>query len=217
MNYWASTFVQQDALFDFTYWGAIDAHMADSAVIENNFVSGAQRTGILYRGGLCSGVVNGQGMNHSIQNNIVHGAFAGVAVYPDYPMWKVNSAACVAISGFTVFKSVHFGIYYQNAPSVVLDSNILVDNQVGIYTFILGPSVLDHVLSGKTCQIKNTVIVGRSSSFNCSTDLKPKDFNARNAPLIFAVGCGADNAGMCGLTIADFISRSNGMTDGKPW
>ena len=95
MNYWGSTFVPWEAQYafisiynlkfiisiwinflfsinryDLTYWGAIDAHAADSIVMEGNFVSGAQRSGILFRGGLCPGVASiGGGMNHSVKNN----------------------------------------------------------------------------------------------------------------------------------------------------
>jgi len=221
MNYWASTFVPWEAPFDFTYWGAIDAHMAKSVIIENNFVGGAQRSGILYNGGLCPGVTSIQpGMNHSIQNNIIHSALSAVSIFPDYTYASDgkygSSLTCVSVIGFTVFKAVHWGIYYQNTPSVIIDSNILVDNQVGLISFVLAPSMLGHVLSGKTAQISNTIFIGRSSTFNCLTDVKPTDFNALNAMTIYAFGAGRNGLGIVGLTVGNFIANSNGMPH-KPW
>ena len=222
LNYWASTFVPWEAPFDVTYWGAISAYNADSVVIENNFVAGAQRAGILYKGGLCPGVssigvsTSGVAMNHSIQNNIIHSCLAGAAIYPAFTYDQLN---CISMTGFTVFKSVHWGIYYQNPQSVILDSNILVDNQVGIISFILGPNMLSHELSGKTAQIRNSIFIGRSSSFNCLTDVKPTDFNSIYAKSINSFGAGPEDLGengMIGLTPGNFIGKSNGAPF-KPW
>ena len=215
MNYWASVFVPWEAPFDVTYWGAIDAHKADSIVLENNFVAGAQRSGILFKGGLCPGASIGVGMNHSIQNNIVHSALAGVSIYPDYTYSQLD---CVSISSFTVFKSAHWGIYYQNTQSVIMDSNILVDNQVGVFSHVLLPNMLTHEPTSKTMRIRNTIFIGRSSAFNCSTDLKPNDFNSLWATKITAFGAGPEpnESGMIGLTPANFLGAGNGMPK-KPW
>jgi len=214
MNYWASWFLPWQAPFDVTYWGAIDAHKADSIVMENNFVAGAQRSGILFKGGLCPGVASiGTGMNHSIQNNIVHSALAGVSIYPDYTYEQLD---CVSMSGFTVFKAVHWGIYYQNTQRIVMDSNILVDNQVGVFSNILIPNMLSHEPTSKTLQIRNSIFIGRSTSFNCSTDTKPNDFNSLWATKIVAFGAGPAESGMIGLTPGNFLGSGNGMPK-KPW
>ena len=222
MNYWASTFVPGDAPFDHTFWGAISAYMAKSVVLENNFVGGAQRSGIFYNGDLCPGVTSIQpGMNHSIQNNIVHCAYSGVTTFPTYTYGSDGTfgskLTCVSISGFTVFKSVNWGIYYQNEPSVIIDSNILVDNQVSVLSFVLYPNMIQHILSGKTTQISNTIFVGRSSSFDCLNDVVPSDFNAQYTKLMNAYGGGADGNGLVGLTIGNFIGADNGLTRMEPW
>ena len=187
MNYWASSFITWDAQFDATYWGAIDAHNADSAVIENNFIAGAERSGLLYKGDTCSGESVGSGKIHSIKNNIIHGALAGVVIFPSYFFTTIT---CVSISNFTVFKSAHWGIYYQNPYRVILDSNILVDNQVSVFTMVDGPRSLDHATSNKTVKVTNSLFVGRSSSFDCIRDVKPSDLNFVSAITIPAFGAG---------------------------
>ena len=187
MNHWAPSFVISDAPFDKTYWGAISAHHADSAVIENNFIAGAERCGILYKGDVCAGQTLGSGMTHSIKNNIIYGALGGVVILPTYSFSKLT---CVSINSFSVYKSSHWGIYYQGVQSIIVDSNILIDNQVNVFTMVIQPSSLNHIPSTKTAQIKNSIIMGRSSSFDCTRDVKPKDLNFREALAITSFGAG---------------------------
>ena len=222
MNYWASTFVPWEAQFDFTFYGAIDAHMAVSVVIENNFVGGSQRSGILYNGGLCPGTAFIQpGMNHSIKNNIVHSALAGVTTFPGFTYASSGTLGsalkCVSISGFTIFKSVNWGIYYQNPPSVIFDSNVLVDNKVGILPYVLGPGLMTHMLTGKTVTFSNSIVVGRSSRFNCLTDsASASDLNMISAWKSTPFGSGVNGKGVVGVTIGNFIG-SNNKAPIKPW
>jgi hypothetical protein len=221
MNYWASVFTPWVAPFDGTYWGAISAHMADSVVMEDNFVAGAQRVGILYNGGLCpNGSLVGSKMNHSIKGNIVHSSLAGVAVFPSYSynitLNTKNNLTCLSITNFVVFKSAHWGIYYQNPSSVIIDSNILVDNKVGIAALTIGPDQSSHRLTGYTIQISNSILIGRSASFNCSTDLKPDDFNSQNAVTIAAYGAGPTEVGNIGMVMGTFLGASN-TAPRKPW
>jgi hypothetical protein len=46
LNYWACTFVPWEAPYTSDYWGAIDMHLSESVVLENNYVAGSQRIGI---------------------------------------------------------------------------------------------------------------------------------------------------------------------------
>ncbi len=103
-------------------------------------------------------------MNHSIKNNVVVGALAGVVILPT---WSFTAFSCLRISSFTVFKSSHYGIYYQAGSSVTMDSNILVDNQVNVIAKVIRPSILEHTVSGKVYNLKNSLIVGVTwSDFN---------------------------------------------------
>lgn len=55
VNHWGATFLVEEQQLDKTYWASIDFSGADSAIVENNFVAGAERTGISYRGDVCDG------------------------------------------------------------------------------------------------------------------------------------------------------------------
>ena len=213
LNYWASTFLTWEAPFDKFYWGALDVSEADSVVMENNFVAGAERIGVFFKGDVCAGGTLGSGKNHSIKNNIVYSSLGGVVILPTqfFP-----GLTCVRISGFTVFKSSHWGIYYQGFASVIVDSNTLIDNQVNVFTFVFSPSILNHETTNKTARVKDTAIVGRSSQFNCSSDTKPNDLNLNQATTITAYGAGVDNQGFIGIVWANFLSGANGAP-GKPW
>ena len=187
MNYWGSSFITWDALYDKTSWGAITAHAADSVVIEYNFIAGAERAGIFCRGDICPGDSLGPGLNHSIKYNTIHGSLCGVIHWPKYTFKQIS---CVAYSHFTIFKSTFYGIYYQNPQQLILDSNIMIDNQVSVFSMILGPSSTDHVPSNKTVQITNSLFVGRSSSFDCTRDVKPNDLNILSSDTMPSFGAG---------------------------
>jgi parallel beta-helix repeat protein len=47
LNYWPCTFVTEDAPYSIDYFGAIDVRLADSVVLENNYVAGSERIGKL--------------------------------------------------------------------------------------------------------------------------------------------------------------------------
>lgn len=64
--------------------------------------------------------------------------------------------------------------------------------------------------------VKDSLIVGRSAQFNCSTDLKLNDINFRSALTPASFGAGADLRGYIGLVWANFLSGGNGAPQ-KPW
>lgn len=126
-NYWGPTFQPEEASLEKTYIGAIDISRADSAVVTDNFVAGAERVGIAMRGDLCPGESLPGSLVHSVRRNTVYGAGTGVSVQPK----EAYSLSCMELAGFTVYKSQYFGIYYQASGAFTAHSNILVDNQIG--------------------------------------------------------------------------------------
>jgi len=216
MNYWASSFITWEANFDIEYWAGIGLHHADSVVLENNFIAGSERNGILFKGSACAGTGQavGEDMNHSIRNNIIHGALSGVTILPK---WSYSTLTCIDISTFTVFKSAHWGIYYQGNQNLRAYSNILVDNQVNIYGMVFNPNILSHEISNKEYNVSDTIIVGQSTTFNCVTDVKANDLNFRSAKTAASFGAGVSNEnGKVGLVWANFHSGPNGAPY-KPW
>ena len=78
---------------------------------------------------------------------------------------------CLRISGFKVFKSSMFGILYKTLPEVLIDNNIVIDSQVGVFAYIVEISSLTHLVGNKTAKIENNLIVGQSQTYTCQDDL----------------------------------------------
>ena len=150
--------------------------------------------------------------NHSIKNNIAIGALAGVAIMPGTSL----RSDCTKISSFTIYKSVHYGIYYQDGSNIVVDSNIIIDSQINVFAKVVFPSILSHQTSNKYTLIRNSLIVGKSKDFSCTKDLIPNDFNSLYATTITAFGAGLNGRGKIGIAWADFNSATNGAPF-KPW
>jgi hypothetical protein len=221
MNYWYGSVCTWHANFDKKYWGAINLVEADSYVLEDNFVAGAERIGIHYRGDLCPGVaMKNAKFNQSVKGNTVIGAMSGIAIFPTSRTVPGDSflveMECVRVSGFNIFKSFYWGIYYNNKGSLLVDSNILGDNQVNVWSFVINPSSLDHISANKKVEIKNNVIVGQSPSFNCTTDLKPDDINTNNAASAVSFGAGPNYSSKIGIVWSNFLNGPN-MSPFKPW
>ena len=216
LNYWSSTFITWEAKLNAIYfWGAIDVHDADSVVLEDNYVAGAERIGIFFKGDACAPGLFDPSMNHSIKNNVVVGAMGGVVILPTFFFANLT---CIRISGFTVFKSMYWGIYYQGPQSIIIDSNVLVDNQVNVYALVIKPNILLHQMSNKTYLLTNSLIVGKSSTFDCEADIWPSDTNTLFARSItsFSGVYSNDFDGVVGCVWANFISGSNEAPT-KPW
>ncbi|CAF0756351.1 unnamed protein product [Brachionus calyciflorus] len=212
-NRWINSFWPWlESTIETNYMGAIDIQGADSAVIEDNFIAGSERVGLLYKGDVCEGDNFTRNQNHSIKNNIIYSTISAVTILPSHSF----ILDCVKISGFTIFKSSHWGIYYQNTQTVHVESNILIDNQINIFTQVITPNILDHSMSNKRTYIKNNIIVGQSPSFNCSTDVKSSDSYYTNAGSVVSYTAGPNDRSKVGLTWAQFLSGSNAAPR-KPW
>lgn len=208
-NYWGATFQPEEATLDKTYVGAIDISKADSAVVTDNFVAGAERVGIAMRGDLCPGGSLPGSLAHSVRRNTVYGAGTGVSVQPK----QAYSLGCMEMSEFTVYKSQYFGIYYQASGAFTADSNTLVDNQINVFSIIFSPSASSHIATDKKVNIKNSLIVGKSSLYDCA-EIKPNNLSDANS-LFNTFGAGQSGSGVIGLTWPTFIGGPNGFPD-KP-
>lgn len=208
MNYWGATFFKDEADSDRTYWGAIDISKADSAIVENNFIAGAERVGLNFRGDVCQGnKLDG----HSIRGNTIYGAGAGAVIVPE----DAFKFKCIRIAGFTIFKSQYYGIYYQSSGEVVVESNTLIDNQIGAFTIVFNPSAASHIVTNKKYYARDLVVVGRSKEFDCEKDVYPKNISDSKS-LMNTFGVGDDSKGKIGLVWPTFIGGSNNCPK-KPW
>ena len=74
---------------------------------------------------------------------------------PEFP----STSGCVKVSGFTVYHSHGFAIYTQTPGSPLITDVILADNNLVIWSRLMGPSALSHAFSGKTVTVSNSLIV----------------------------------------------------------
>ena len=212
---WSSSILTWEARFNGEYWGAIDAHQADSVIIEDNFICGAERLALFYKGQACDHLNEnvGVGMNNSIKRNTIYCSMAGVVLLPEF---FHKSLTCLKISEFTIFKTMHWAIYYQGIQSVILDSNKLIDNYVSAFTYVIRPPPILHLVSNKFYINKNSLIVGQSSGFNCLKDVRTFDLNFNSAIQIQTFGAGKNLMGKIGLVWSNFLGKDNGAPV-KPW
>lgn len=217
-NFWGSTFVPWEAKFDIDFRAAISAYLAESVVLEGNMVAGAERIGIYVIGDVCPGESLGTAYNHSVRNNTVYAALAGVAAMPKfvYPQATAN-VTCALIRNFTLFKNFHWGLYHQTVYSLLSDSNVYVDNRISKFSMILEPAAGTHLLGSKFDIVSNSLFVGQSSAFNCTRDVTPNStLSYQYAGNSKPYGVGFADSGKVGLTWANFLGTGNGAPY-KPW
>jgi len=108
-------------------------------------------------------------LNHSIKRNTIYGEKVTTngadEMFENFEKWP-----CMRISGFTVFRSPVVGIIHKGFNNVVIDNNIIIDSQVGIYAVVQGPVSTTHEVGNKTSLIQNNLIVGQSPVYKCSED-----------------------------------------------
>ncbi len=204
LNRWSSSLVTKNAPFDKEFPGAIDVHQADSAVVEDNFIAGVERIGLLYRGAACADETVGANLMNSISGNTIYGSMFGVVILAFYTPFNLD---CIQMSGFTVYKAFSAGIYYQWSSNVIVSSNVLVDNQMNIFTQVFGPPALTHISENKYMQIENNLLVGTSPGFNCNDVVDQSSVNMQFGST--GLGYTTLSGGKIGLVWSNFLSGSN--------
>lgn len=204
LNIWSPTILTNYAPLNKMYFGAIEISLADSAVVENNFIAGTQRIGLHFRGSPCSGALV-SGYTHSIKGNTIYGSLIGAAVISAGDSLPLS---CLLFSNFSIYKSISAGLYVQSAANLIFDSNILIDNKISIFPQVYTPTSLSHVSdSSRSIIISNNLIIGTSPSFNCMSDTPPKDLNSKYSTAANAYGTLSD--GRIGIVWANFLDGHN--------
>ena len=201
---WTGTYQDRYETFNPRWESGIKAIDAENLTLQDNIVVGSERIGYHVKPMACDETPG------RYSNNLAFSNLIGSVIFPEDDV----SGQCAMISGFISWKNHDFGLYYQNDPSVKLDNNIVVENGLGIWTAVLGPSSLGHIIGDKTAEISNTLLVGATASFDCSNDVSPVSDN-------FDLGSNArpgraPTGGMIGLSFPNFYQKSN-MAPGKPF
>ncbi|KAG2465238.1 PKHL1 protein, partial [Polypterus senegalus] len=155
----------------YTLWhAAIEINQGADTVLQDNIVSGFERSGYRINGEPCPGTFNPA---ETWRNNEAHGGLYGVYLNED------GLPDCTFIQGFTVWKCWDYGIYFQTSMSVQISNVTLVDNGMGIMPMSYTSPAMSHQYSSK---IKNSLFVGSSPDFNCSDVLTTSNINIQYTP-----------------------------------
>jgi len=178
------------------YFGAIDVRRSVS--LAGNMVAGSELVGVR-----CPGVC-ASANKKEVDMNEVYASAAGVVVFEEQLKCSGDSLM-LYIRNFLVFRSSEYGVYYQRRSAVSVFGSILVENQIGVFTMVNGPSVLAHELGKGVCFVEECVIVGRVG--NDSECMRSRN---GDRPIMEAFGAGQNGTGMIGVVWASFVSYGNG-------
>ncbi|KFQ99214.1 Fibrocystin, partial [Nipponia nippon] len=139
-----------------------------------NAVAGSERIGFHIRGQEC--LPDGE----YCSENVAHSSLHGIHLYRGD-----GFQTCTRITGFLSYKNYDYGVMFHLGSSVIVDNVVLVDNTVGLMPVV-------YCLSAKQChtgkrfiELRNSVIVATSSTFDCIKDrIKPHtaDLTAKDRP-----------------------------------
>ncbi|XP_069129825.1 fibrocystin-L-like [Argopecten irradians] len=169
-------------------FGAISSMGSRELTLTSNTVSGTDGTAFHVPVVEC-------GVDTGPSGNEAHTASVGVAVFPEDNL----EDTCYQISQYLIWKCNGIGIYYNDRQSVTFTENVLAENALGIYAQVIGPSAVAHVYSPKFCTVKDSLIIGTTSSYNCSTDQMKSTGIQSQIP-----------GGHVGMTFTSFMQGTNG-------
>ncbi|XP_069115680.1 fibrocystin-L-like [Argopecten irradians] len=138
---------------------AVSAVQSRDLVLVDNTVSGAYRVAF-------SLPIAGCGLTSTSSGNEAHSSAVGLDVSSGFYSYDT----CSEISNFFIWKCSNIGIYYNSQLSLDLHGVILAENILSIYAQVTGPNPVDHLYSPKFCTIRDSLIIGRTPSYNCTTD-----------------------------------------------
>ncbi|KAK3587658.1 hypothetical protein CHS0354_042441 [Potamilus streckersoni] len=209
LNIWTGGYQNRSEEFNIKYEAAIEAFAqgleATGLTLIDNAVAASERVCYHVPGTNCD-----DGNTGKYINNIGHSCLVGASLFP----LDADVYSCTRLANFTLWKNHDYGLYYNNDPSTKLTDNVVIENGVNVFSMVIGPSSLEHQYDDKFVYVSDTVLVGRTSSFDCSKDVLPSgdpniELSSKNRP-------GVINGGMVGLVWTTFTAGSN-MAPEKPF
>uniref|UniRef100_A0A8C3TE47 PKHD1 ciliary IPT domain containing fibrocystin/polyductin n=1 Tax=Chelydra serpentina TaxID=8475 RepID=A0A8C3TE47_CHESE len=137
----------------------IKVNKIEGSYLLGNVVAGSERIAFHIRGREC--LLAGE----YCAENVAHSSLHGVHLYRGDGFHN-----CTKITGFLSYKNYDYGVMFQLESSVVMDNMMLVDNSVGVLPVVYSPSAKQHRLGKKYIELRNSVIIATSSTFDCIKD-----------------------------------------------
>ncbi|KAM3928399.1 fibrocystin-L-like [Leptodactylus fuscus] len=165
---WPGTYQGRQEVTNILWHAGIEINNGADIVLQNNVVSGFERAGYRINGVPCKNVTD---PSQQWYNNEAYGGLYGIYMNQD------GLPDCTRVTGFKLWKCWDYGIYIQIVSSVQISDVFLADNGMGIFTIIYTPPSVSHLISNKTVQISNSLLVGSSPDFDCTDVLTDSDPN----------------------------------------
>ena len=116
---------------------------------------------------------------------------------------------CALYNGLIAWKNVDIGLYYYGTPKLQVENSIFVENGLGIFPYVMGPSAIGHTYDDdKTVKITNNIFIGKTSSFSETLDVAPSSSNFALSSMARAGGHGV--CGKRGVWMTIFTGGGNG-------
>lgn len=154
LTIWPGAYLDRYETYNIEFDGAVEAIESTDLVLRNNIVAGCERAGYHLPGQDCSTPMSDQWVG-----NEAHSCLIGVA---NFPSDHAVSTQCFMWAGFTVWKNADWGLFIDNLASQIVTNLLSVENGVGYFPFVVGPSAVSHTLADKTVEVRNSTFVGRS-------------------------------------------------------
>lgn len=158
---------------NFRFNGAFKTQDGTNTKLMDNHVAGAERVAFSVQGVPC-------GRSDGPSGNVAHSSLFGLVIFPNDKL-VISARSCVQISSYTFWRCRDAGLYYNNKVSVLSTDNIFVENGLHMYFQIFGPDSVTHQAYQHNVEIMNSIFVGATSSFDCTTDALKTDDNIRLA------------------------------------
>uniref|UniRef100_A0A8C9NL52 PKHD1 ciliary IPT domain containing fibrocystin/polyductin n=1 Tax=Serinus canaria TaxID=9135 RepID=A0A8C9NL52_SERCA len=141
----------------------IKVNLASGVSLCGNAVAGSERIGFHVRGQECS--LAGE----HCSGNVAHSSLHGVHLYQED-----GFQTCTRITGFLSYKNYDYGVMLHLGGSVMVENVVLVDNTVGLLAMVHCAYTEQCYTGKKSIELKNSIIVATSSTFDCLRDrIKP--------------------------------------------
>ncbi|XP_004674090.1 PREDICTED: fibrocystin [Condylura cristata] len=151
-----------------TIWVAgIKVNEAQDITLHGNVVAGSERLGFHIGGNRCSSP------KALWSDNVAHSSLHGLHLYKESGFDN-----CTDVSGFLTFKNFDYGAMLHVETSLEMENITFVDNAVGLLAVVYVTSLLQSSIGRGQIVLRNSVLVGTSSTFDCIQDrVKPCSAN----------------------------------------
>ena len=149
------TYRGRDEPWNFEWTANYELTSAIDIMLIGNSAAGGARAGYHTNGENCLQ----EGFAPIWKGNIAHSTLHGIHIGYTDGHSSGDVEGCSSLNDFTIYSSYHYGIFSYSRAGIQISECTLVNNYAAIFTAVIGPAALTHVISEKDVQIRNTCII----------------------------------------------------------